>query len=69
MSGDGSITRRDAVKVGLILPMTAQSVAAYLGIVKAGAVAVGIADSFSGLLHIASPVSICADNGIHDIDE
>lgn len=32
--------------VGLLLPMTAESVAAYLGIVKAGAIAVGIADSF-----------------------
>ncbi len=33
--------------VALILPMTPEAVAAYLGIVQAGAVAVGIADSFS----------------------
>ncbi|HVE16315.1 MAG TPA: AMP-binding protein, partial [Chthoniobacterales bacterium] len=32
--------------VGIYMPMTAESVAIYLGIVKAGCVAVGIADSF-----------------------
>ena len=32
--------------LALIMPMTAEAVAIYLGIIKAGAVAVGIADSF-----------------------
>src|SRR5947209_9015221 len=33
--------------VAFVLPMTPEAVAAYLGVVKAGAAAVGIADSFS----------------------
>ncbi len=33
--------------VGMALPLTLDSVAAYLGVIQAGAVAVGIADSFS----------------------
>src|ERR1022692_1080493 len=32
--------------LGIIMPMTAESVAIYLGIIKAGCVAVGIADSY-----------------------
>ena len=42
--GRRGIEPGDAVAVAL--PMTAESVAAYLGIIKAGAVAVGIAESF-----------------------
>ncbi|MBM3999176.1 MAG: AMP-binding protein [Planctomycetes bacterium] len=42
---DAGIRPGDAV--GLVLPMTVESVAAYLGVLKAGAVAVGIAESFS----------------------
>ena len=35
--------------IGMCMPMTAESVAIYLGIVRAGLVVVSIADSYSAL--------------------
>ena len=49
--------------VAILMPMTAESVAIYLGIIKAGAVVVSIADSFrpkeiAARLRVARPVAI-----------
>ena len=37
---------QSGTKIGVVLPMTVESTAIYFGIIKAGCVAVSIADSF-----------------------
>lgn len=59
---------RPSDAVALILPMTPEAVAAYLGIIAAGAVAVGIADSFSAT-EIATRLNLSAAKLVITQDE
>jgi len=56
--------------IAIIMPMTAASVAIYLGIIKSGCVAVGIADSFqpkeiAHRLHLSNAAAVFTQDFIH----